>query len=139
MNQDMIRAYVFVPAVLGLMDAGNDSRFDKQASDDLWFGKDFALETFRNDPFLPRDVRKDLMKLTNQAPEVDGMTRPGGLMRSAVQLGVDFGTAYLFGNAVGRLLSFSPSNVRKLSIAGGLATAVVGSGILSKLSQKRNW
>lgn len=114
---------------------------DSLEQGDPFFGKEipvrFSLNTLGRDPFLTIGQKQQSQDLVVGAANGQsmGFTSGHGLMRAALRAGVGFGTAYLFGNLAGKVLSLPPEAVKKLSLGGGIAGALVGSGIFKELGK----
>lgn len=94
----------------------------------------YAEDVINRDPFLSRGQKGATnMLLEGSEGSGSGLTSGRKLMRSALQAGVGFGTAYLFGNTAGKVLSLSPDITRRLSTVGGVAGALVNTGIFKEL------
>jgi hypothetical protein len=108
------------------------------------FGADFApakptfpsiptlpsVSLVTRDPFLAPPEKKRVSRLILAAGDGKPRLSQMDLSRTAVQSGVDFGVAYAFGRGVGALLGLPPPLSNRLSMAGGIANAIRGSGLL---------
>jgi len=91
------------------------------------------------DPFLSNNQKlhtQGLLVAANDG-QTAGFTSGQELAKAAVQAGVGFGTAYLFGRVAGEILSLPSATVKGLSLAGGLAGALVNTGIFKELGMKK--
>ena len=118
-----------------------DPRMQKQQSEeaDPFFQPETpirqSLEYVGVDPFLTNSQKhqtQGLLVASNNG-QTAGYTSGHSLMKSAVKAGVGFGTAYLFGRVAGGLLAMPSETVKNLSLAGGLAGALINSGIFKEL------
>jgi hypothetical protein len=119
----------------------------KTATADMYHVRDFApefvnpfahervpikhtIDLLNQDPFLTVG-QKDFSTHVVQGAEMDGSGLTSGkkLARSALRAGVGFGTAYAFGKTLGNVLSLPKPATERLSRVGGLAAAVVTTGI----------
>ena len=91
------------------------------------------------DPFLSNSQKYQTQGLLVNANngQTAGYTSGRSLMQSALKAGVGFGTAYLFGHVAGNVLALPPETVKNLSLAGGLAGALVNTGIFKELGMKK--
>ena len=98
-----------------------------------------SLTTLSVDPFLSNSQKFQTqgLLLTSNNGQTAGFTSGHSLMKSALQAGVGFGTAYLFGQVAGRLLSLPSDTVKNLSLVGGLAGALVNTGIFKELGMNK--
>jgi len=91
-----------------------------------------SINVIRQDPILFQQNRSKIAGLIVDSTN-DKVTSQYNLTNAAVRAGVDFGTAYLFGQGVGRLLALPDPIVNRVSAAGGIAAAVIGSGVLKHM------
>ncbi len=91
------------------------------------------------DPFLSNSQKYQTQGLLVNANngQTAGYTSGRSLMRSALKAGVGFGTAYLFGHVAGNVLALPAATVKNLSLAGGLAGALVNTGIFKELGMEK--
>lgn len=92
-----------------------------------------AMSIVGQDPVLFPQNKARIATMIHQSADGGSHTSGIRLTDTAVQSGVDFGAAYMFGQGLGKLLSMSSPVVDRLSAAGGVAAAVIGSGVLSKI------
>ena len=86
----------------------------------------------REDPVLFEQNKDRLIRVVDHSGW-HGKTNGLSITDTAIKAGVGFGSAYAFGNIVGRMLAMPPPLRDRLSLLGGLGTAVVASGILKEL------
>lgn len=91
-----------------------------------------ALNSLHQDPFLLPTYKTKVGGLIADSA-IGTKTSQASMVNTAIKSGVDFGTAYLFGTGVGKLLAMPDPLVKRVAMAGGLSAAVVGSGILKQL------
>jgi len=91
-----------------------------------------SINLIRNDPILFQSSRNKVSSLLTSSAS-GTHTSSFNLTNAAVNAGVDFGAAYLFGQGVGKILAIPQPVVNRVSMAGGLAAAVIGSGVLKQL------
>lgn len=89
-----------------------------------------SINVVREDPYLLPSSKGIVSGLVSQSSPDDPYTSKFGLVKTALKAGADYGTAYMFGQGVGSLLAMPSTMVNKLSQAGGMAYAVINSGIL---------
>jgi hypothetical protein len=85
------------------------------------------------DPFLSPEAKSltvELLQDSRGGPV--GLTSGRDLYTSAVRAGAGFAAAYLFGSGLASTLGVEPEKAKKLSQLGGVAAAVINSGILKK-------
>jgi hypothetical protein len=92
-----------------------------------------ALRAVHMDPVLLDTNKKEIGQLLTQSSDNGRRTSGFNLTNTALRTGVSFGAAWAFGQGMGQLLSMPKPIVNRLSMAGGVAAAVVGSGILKEL------
>jgi hypothetical protein len=92
-----------------------------------------SINMIRNDPFLFQASKTRVSGILTDSANGDQFTSKLNLTNAAIRAGADFGTAFLFGQGVGRLLALPSPIINRVSTAGGMAAAVIGSGILRKL------
>jgi len=89
-----------------------------------------SLDTIHADPYLQIDQKQLVSTLIGRAPtDTYNNTSGRGLVRTALGLGVDFGAAYLFGRVMTGLAGLPSADAKQISIAGGLANALMNTGI----------
>jgi hypothetical protein len=112
------------------------SSMGKEAASDYYRENIPVVEGIRavnSDPLLLNRNKQKVNQLLSSSAN-DGRTTSGfNMTNAALAAGVDFGTAFVFGQGMGKLLSMPAPLVNRLSTTGGVAAAVVGSGILRKL------
>lgn len=101
-------------------------------------GLGFAKHVVQNDPYLREDDVGKVVAIIDQAGggKSYGVVAPKDLVRGALSLGVRSVPAYMFGAGVGKLLGLDQSTVKKLSWAGGIASAIVQSGVLGDIPER---
>jgi hypothetical protein len=89
-----------------------------------------SIDLLNEDPFLTVG-QKSFSTHVMQGSEMDGSGLTSGkkIARSALRAGVGFGTAYTFGKTMGTVLGLPKPAKERLSRVGGLAAAVVNTGI----------
>ena len=92
-----------------------------------------AISIVGRDPVLFPQNRARVASLVAQSSNNGHTTSGFRITDTALQSGVDFSAAYLFGQGLGRVLALPQPVVNRVSAAGGVAAAVIGSGVLSKL------
>lgn len=95
-----------------------------------------AMDMFWDDPHLSHPERTYAAGLVSAANQDQpyGVLSPSDLALGAVRAGVSFGIAKSFANVVGNAMKL-PSDVRdRMSNAGGIAAAVMSTGILNKVT-----
>lgn len=88
------------------------------------------------DPFLApeaKEVTKGLLSQASGGPV--GMVSGRQLLKAAVKAGAGYATAYLFGRGLASVLGADPETSNKVSKLGGIAAAVMNSGILHELGE----
>jgi len=114
-------------------------RFQKQQSYvDAFEGEHIpvrhSMDLVNQDPFLNLGQKVVTNSLIGGAEEGgSGLTTSGQLVRSAVRAGVGYGVASLFGQGLGKILSLPPDEAKAVSRIGGVAGAVLNSGIMDAL------
>jgi len=91
----------------------------------------YSATVMNRDPYLPPEHKTYTSSLLLKASEGRPKFSRNDLARTAIRSGVDFGAAFLLGQGVGRMLSMPPAVVNRLSVGGGIANAVIGSGIFN--------
>lgn len=89
-----------------------------------------------SDPFLAPSAKiltGDLLLAAKGGPV--GMTSGRSLYKAAIKAGAGYGAAYLFGRGLTSVLGAGTETSKKLSTAGGIAAAVINSGILNELGE----
>jgi hypothetical protein len=97
------------------------------AFDDIPTYRSVGLMT--RDPLLAPPQKKYMGRLLLAASDGKPKFSQADLARTALQSGIDFGTAFLVGKGVGSMLALPSPVVNRLSVAGGIANAVIGSGL----------
>jgi len=93
----------------------------------------YSLDLINADPFLTEGQKQIAATLTTDAEKRSiGMTSGQKLMKSAVRAGVGFATAYLFGKALSSVMALPPPVVKRVSIGGGIAGALLNPGIFEE-------
>lgn len=93
----------------------------------------YSLDLLKTDPFLTEGQKQIATSLTTGAEDRSiGMTSGEKLMKSAVRAGVGFATAYLFGKALSSVMALPPPIVKRVSVGGGIAGALLNSGIFEE-------
>lgn len=88
------------------------------------------------DPFLAPDAKKVTIGLLRASKGADaGMTSGRKLFKAAVKAGAGYGSAYLFGRGLTTVLGAGTDISKKLSKIGGIAAAVLNSGILNEFGE----
>ena len=89
-----------------------------------------------SDPFLAPEAKQVTIGLLHKANGADaGFTSGRKLFKAAVKAGAGFGAAYMFGRGLTSVLGAGTEVSKKLSKIGGVAAAVVNSGILNELGE----
>jgi hypothetical protein len=111
--------------------------YDYNDPDDTYYDENIyvpsALHAVQSDPVLLKRNRNIVSGLV--ASSSDGRNKTSGyrLTSAALRAGVGYGSAWALGQGLGSLLSMPAPIVNRLSQAGGIAAAVVGSGVLKEL------
>jgi hypothetical protein len=93
----------------------------------------YTMDTIQRDPFLDLESKAYTNSIIGGAENAEsGVTSSKSIMRSALHAGVGFGSAYAFGNVIGSIFSLPEKNTKRLSNIGGIAGAIVNTGILEK-------
>lgn len=96
------------------------------------FPKHKALNALQRDPVLFTSSKKQLYELVDMSsskPTTNGVS----LTSAAINAGIGYGAAWLFGQGIGKLMALPQPMTDRLSMAGGVAAAVLDSGILREL------
>lgn len=105
-------------------------------SDDTYFNNDIdvhgALHAVHLDPVLTPSSKRNVNDLILNSTD-ESKTSGFNLTNSALKAGVSYGAAWLFGQGLGNVLGMPQPVVNRISTAGGIASAVIGSGILKEL------
>ena len=130
----------------GYGSAGIDSsEMYKQAmyslNEDVAFNKDQvpisqSLHLIKGDPYLSLD-QKDVASVIFEGSENSrsGLTSGNSLMRSALAAGAGGGAGFLFGRAASAIFSLPPIVTKRLSGAGAVAGALLGTGIFTEFGR----
>ena len=116
--------------------AGSPVGIDKMAEQDPYYQDNIhvptAISIVGRDPVLFPQNRARVASIVSQSANSGQRTSGFRITDTVLQSGVDFSAAYLFGQGLGRVLSLPSPVVDRVSAAGGVAAAVIGSGVLSK-------
>ena len=92
-----------------------------------------SIDLINSDPFLTFDQKAQTEAvIANAEQRRSGLVSGKALASSALRLGAGFVPAYYFGKGVGSLLALPPDTTRTLSRIGGIAGAVLNSGIIGE-------
>lgn len=97
------------------------------------FDKTKAIGAFQRDPILLGSTKSQLYQLLDKSSPQRPTTTGFNLTNAAVNAGVGFGTAWLFGQGIGKIMALPTRITDRLSMAGGITAAVLDSGILREL------
>ncbi|MHC4617935.1 MAG: hypothetical protein ACYTEQ_09300 [Planctomycetota bacterium] len=108
------------------------------------FGGEFTKETIpvhqstniiKEDPYLTWRQKDFTSGIVDSAEGGggSGLTSGRQVAQSAVHAGVGFGAGYLFGKAMSSIFSLPPAQAKKVSKSGGLAGAIINTGVLEKI------
>jgi len=104
---------------------------DRYTSDIIPISK--SLDLVQNDLFLnPYQKNQTSSLIFGAEKKESGLTSGKDLTRSAINAGIGFVPAYGFGRIVGGVLGLPPPVRERVSLVGGLAAAVINSGVLQR-------
>lgn len=92
-----------------------------------------SIQLIKGDPYLSitqKDIAATLFE--NAENKKYGMTSGNSLIRSAVAAGAGGGAGYLFGRAASSIFSLPSVISKRLSGAGAIAGALIGTGIFTE-------
>jgi len=92
----------------------------------------FAVETIRRDPFLLQSNRTIVSGIVGDSGG-RGNTSGFDITTAALKAGASFVPAYLLGQGLGNILAMPAPLVNRMSKIGGVAAAVIGSGVLKQI------
>jgi hypothetical protein len=96
----------------------------------------YSMDLINGDPFLTLPEKEFTNVLLEGAESSSsGMVSGKDLASSAIRSGVGFGAAYAFGSGVGKVLALPTPVTKRLSLIGGIAGAVLNSGIFEDVEQ----
>jgi len=96
----------------------------------------YSMDLINGDPFLTLPEKEFTnMLLEGAEGSNSGLVSGKDLAGSAIRSGVGFGAAYAFGTGVGKLLALPTPVTKRLSAIGGIAGAVLNSGIFEDVNQ----
>lgn len=100
------------------------------------FNRYAAEHLIRRDPVLLTGSKRTVLDIVNAAPErAPGMVTGKGIAESAIKAGASFGAAYLLGQGFGAIFNMPQPVTNRLSTIGGIAAAVMGSGVLKEIAR----
>lgn len=92
-----------------------------------------SLSTINDDPFLDDDSKSTVLKSIYGADnKTSGLISGKQLMTGALRAGAAYVPAYYFGKTVGSILALPEDVSHKVSMFGGLASAIYNSGIVKQ-------
>ena len=125
---------VDVAALTSSFKAGSDQ--STQSMDDPFYSKripvSYTVDLIRSDPFLTPPAKGAAEFLVTGKSD-SGLISGKDLMQTAVQAGVGYGAAYMFGKVLGSVMSLPKSTVDSLANKGGIAAAIINTGVLEKI------
>jgi hypothetical protein len=115
---------------------------DKQASDpgdpdDTYYDDSIyvpnAIHAVQRDPVLLSYNKRQVSGIVRDSGDAKKQTSGYRITNAALRAGVSYGAAWALGQGLGSVLNLPQPIVNRLSTAGGIAAAVVGSGVLKEL------
>jgi hypothetical protein len=92
------------------------------------------VDLINQDPFLKPPAKGAAgFIVEGAAPGGSGLVSGRDIMRSAIHAGAGYVGAYLFGKAIGSIVGLPPDVVEDISKKGGIAGAVLNTGVLEKI------
>jgi len=92
-----------------------------------------AINYIVTDPVLYDSNKRKVASLI-QTSSPNRWTTPAQIGYTAIKAGAGFGAGYMLSQGLGSILAMPTPLVRRMSTTGGIASAVIGSGILTKLA-----